>query len=75
MNDNTIIRLIQDGKTDVYADLVEKYHKNLPPFVQVGEVVYHGSEKMGYKNWGNENESRISFDGPRRCESHLDMVL
>jgi RNA polymerase sigma-70 factor (ECF subfamily) len=33
MNDNTIIRLIQDGKIDAYARLVQKYHKNLLSFI------------------------------------------
>lgn len=33
MNDNTIIRLIQDGKTEAYARLVQKYHKNLLAFI------------------------------------------
>ncbi|MBN1907103.1 MAG: sigma-70 family RNA polymerase sigma factor [Deltaproteobacteria bacterium] len=33
MSDNTIIRLIQDGKIDAYARLVQKYHKNLLSFI------------------------------------------
>jgi RNA polymerase sigma-70 factor, ECF subfamily len=33
MNDNSIIRFVQDGKIDAYARLVLKYHKNLLSFI------------------------------------------
>ncbi len=33
MNDNAIIRLIQNGNAEAFADLVQKYHKNLLAFI------------------------------------------
>jgi RNA polymerase sigma-70 factor, ECF subfamily len=33
MNDNAIIRLVQDGNTEAFAQLVQKYHKNLLSFI------------------------------------------
>ena len=33
MNDNTIIRLVRDGNTEAFAQLVQKYHKKLLSFI------------------------------------------
>jgi RNA polymerase sigma-70 factor, ECF subfamily len=33
MNDDSIIRLIQNGNTEAYAKLVQKYHKNVLDFI------------------------------------------
>ena len=62
MNDNTIIRLIQEGKTDVYADLVQKYHKNLLSFIYRFIRDPHLTEDIGQEVFLSAYKSLSKFD-------------
>jgi RNA polymerase sigma-70 factor (ECF subfamily) len=65
MNDNTIIRLIQDGKIDAYARLVQKYHKNLLSFIY--RLVYDPNitEDIGQEVFLSAYKSISKFDTER----------
>jgi RNA polymerase sigma-70 factor (ECF subfamily) len=62
MNDNTIIRLIQDGKIDAYADLVQKYHKNLLSFIYRLVRDPHLTEDIGQEVFLSAYKSLHKFD-------------
>jgi RNA polymerase sigma-70 factor (ECF subfamily) len=62
MNDNTIIRLIQDGKIDAYARLVEKYHKNLLSFIYRLVRDPHITEDIGQEVFLSSYKSISGFD-------------
>ena len=62
MNDNTIIRLIQDGKIDAYAGLVEKYHKNLLSFIYRFVRDPHLTEDIGQEVFLSAYKSLSKFD-------------
>jgi RNA polymerase sigma-70 factor, ECF subfamily len=62
MNDNTIIRLIQDGKIDAYARLVQKYHKNLLSFIYKLVRDPHVTEDIGQEVFLSAYKSLSKFD-------------
>jgi RNA polymerase sigma-70 factor, ECF subfamily len=62
MNDNTIIRLIQDGKIDAYARLVQKYHKNLLSFIYRLVCDPHVTEDIGQEVFLSAYKSLAGFD-------------
>ena len=62
MNDNTIIRLIQEGKTDAYAGLVQKYHKNLLAFIYRFVRDPHLTEDIGQEVFLSAYKSLPKFD-------------
>ena len=62
MNDDTIIRLIQDGKTDAYARLVQKYHKNLLSFIYRFVRDPHLTEDIGQEVFLSAYKSLSKFD-------------
>lgn len=85
MDDNTIIRLIQDGKTEAYAGLVQKYHKNLLSFIYRLVRDPHLTEDIGQEVFLAAYKSLSKFDpemgtpfvawlyiiARNRCASHL----
>ncbi len=85
MDDNTIIRLIQDGKTEAYASLVQKYHKNLLSFIYRLVRDPHSTEDIGQDVFLSAYKSLPRFDTERgtpfvawlfviarnRCVNHL----
>ncbi len=62
MNDNTIIRFIQDGKIDAYARLVQKYHKNLLSFIYRLVRDPHITEDIGQEVFLSAYKSISGFD-------------
>jgi RNA polymerase sigma-70 factor, ECF subfamily len=62
MNDNTIIRFIQDGKIDAYARLVQKYHKNLLAFIYRLVRNPHITEDIGQDVFLSAYKSISGFD-------------
>ena len=62
MNDNIIIRLIQDGKTDAYAGLVKKYHKHLLSFIYRLVRDPHLTEDIGQEVFLSAYKSLHKFD-------------
>ena len=66
MNDNTIIRLVQDGKTETYADLVQKYHKSLLSFIYRLVRDPHLTEDIGQEVFLSAYKSLSKFDTERK---------
>ncbi len=62
MNDNTIIRLIQDGKIDAYARLVQKYYKNILSFIYRLVRDPHITEDIGQEVFLSAYKSISKFD-------------
>jgi RNA polymerase sigma-70 factor (ECF subfamily) len=62
MNDNTIIRLIQNGNTEAYAQLVQKYHKNLLAFIYRLVRDPHLTEDIGQEVFLSAYKSLSRFD-------------
>jgi RNA polymerase sigma-70 factor, ECF subfamily len=62
MNDNTIIRHVQDGKIDAYARLVEKYHKNLLSFIYRLVRDPHITEDIGQEVFFSAYKSISGFN-------------
>ncbi|MGD9159040.1 MAG: sigma-70 family RNA polymerase sigma factor [Desulfobacteraceae bacterium] len=65
MNDNKIIRLIQDGETEAYARLVKKYHKNLLSFIYRLVRDPHLTEDIGQDVFLSAYKSLSKFDTER----------
>ena len=65
MNDNTTIRLIQDGETGAYARLVQKYHKNLLSFIYRLVRDPHVTEDIGQEVFLSAYKSLPKFDTER----------
>lgn len=62
MDDNTIIRLVRDGKTEAYAGLVQKYHKNLLAFIYRLVRDPHLTEDIGQEVFLSAYKSLSKFD-------------
>lgn len=62
MNDNVIIRLIQGGDVDAFAQLVHKYHKNLLSFIFRLVRDPHLSEDIGQEVFLDIYKSLPIFD-------------
>lgn len=62
MNDNAIIRLIQNGSTEAYARLVQKYHKNLLAFIYRLVREPHITEDIGQEVFLSVYKSLSGFD-------------
>lgn len=62
MNDNAIIRLIQGGDVDAFAQLVQKYHKNLLAFIYRIVRDPHLSEDIGQEVFLDVYKSLSKFD-------------
>lgn len=62
MNDNAIIRLIQSGDVDAYAQLVQKYHGNLLTFIYRFMRDPHLSEDVGQEVFLDVYKSLSKFD-------------
>ncbi|MBC7903363.1 MAG: sigma-70 family RNA polymerase sigma factor [Gemmatimonadaceae bacterium] len=62
MNDNAIIRLIQNGDVDAFAQLVQKYHKNLLTFIYRFVRDPHLSEDIGQEVFLDVYKSLSKFD-------------
>lgn len=62
MNDNAIIRLIQGGDVDAFAQLVRKYHKNLLTFIYRFVRDPHLSEDIGQEVFLDVYKSLSKFD-------------
>jgi len=62
MTDNAIIRLIQSGEVDAFAQLVQKYHKNLLAFIYRFVRDPHLSEDIGQEVFLDVYKSLAKFD-------------
>lgn len=62
MNDNVIIRRIQSGDVDAFAQLVQKYHKNLLAFIYRFVRDPHLSEDVGQEVFLDVYKSLSKFD-------------
>ncbi len=62
MNDNAIIRLIQNGNADAFADLVQKYHKSLLAFIYRLMRDPHLTEDIGQEVFLSVYKSLPKFD-------------
>ena len=62
MNDNVIIRRIQGGDVDAFAQLVQKYHKNLLSFIYRFVRDSHLSEDIGQEVFLDVYKSLARFD-------------
>lgn len=85
MNDNTIIRLIRNGNTEAFSQLVQKYHKNLLGFIYRLVRDPHITEDIGQEVFLSAYKSLSKFDpemgtpfvawlyiiARNRCVSHL----
>ncbi|MBN1626680.1 MAG: sigma-70 family RNA polymerase sigma factor [Deltaproteobacteria bacterium] len=85
MDDNTIIRLIRDGKTEAYSRLVQKYHRNLLAFIymlvrdpdlteDIGQEVFLSVYKSLSKfdpDMGTPFAAWLYIIARNRCVSHL----
>lgn len=62
MDDTTIIRRIQDGEVDAYAELVHKYHRNLLAFIFRIVKDAHLAEDIGQEVFLNVYKHLSGFD-------------
>lgn len=62
MNDNAIIRLIQNGNVDAFAQLVQKYHRNLLAFIYRFVRDPHLTEDIGQEVFLDVYKSLAKFD-------------
>jgi RNA polymerase sigma-70 factor (ECF subfamily) len=62
MNDNVIIRRIQGGDVDAFAQLVQKYHKNLLSFIYRFVRDPHLTEDIGQEVFLDVYKSLSRFD-------------
>jgi RNA polymerase sigma-70 factor, ECF subfamily len=62
MNDDTIIRLIQNGNTEAYAKLVQKYHKSVLTFIFRLVRDPHLTEDIGQDVFLSAYKSLSRFD-------------
>lgn len=62
MNDNVIIRRIQSGDVDAFAELVQKYHKNLLTFIYRFVRDPHLSEDIGQEVFLDLYKSLAKYD-------------
>lgn len=65
MNDNAIIRLIQNGNVDAFAELVQKYHPNLLAFIYRLVRDPHLTEDIGQEVFLEVYKSLPRFDPDR----------
>ena len=65
MNDNDIIKLIRNGHVDAFAQLVQKYHKNLLTFIYRFVRDPHLSEDIGQEVFLDVYKSLPKFDSER----------
>lgn len=62
MNDNVIIRLIQNGDVDAFGQIVQKYHKNLLAFIYRFVRDPHLTEDIGQEVFLDVYKSLSKFD-------------
>jgi RNA polymerase sigma-70 factor, ECF subfamily len=62
MNDNTIVRLIQNGNTEAFTRLVEKYHRNILSFIYRLVRDPHRTEDIGQEVFLSVYKSLSKFD-------------
>ncbi|MFA7061085.1 MAG: sigma-70 family RNA polymerase sigma factor [Pedobacter sp.] len=62
MNDNAIIRLIQKGDVEAFAQIVQKYHKNLLAFIYRFVRDPHLTEDIGQEVFLDVYKSLSKFD-------------
>ncbi len=65
MNDNDIISLIRNGDVDAFAQLVQKYHKNLLAFIYRFVRDPHLTEDIGQEVFLDVYKSLSKFDPDR----------